>query len=206
MADFNAAIEAGASVIELDVQRLESGELIVYHDDSINGVQVKKWHLDDLKRRGIPVLQLEDCLRDLHGRVRLDLELKVIGIEEPVLHTLRESEWRYRDFVLTSSDRRMATAAREICSDVRLGLLVDTRRDYDDALAEFLLLDADFLAPEATLLDLTEDLARAKEARVPLVPWTVNDEAQLHALLTHDAVAGVITDNVQAAVRIKSQL
>ena len=61
------------------------------------------------------------------------------------------------------------------------------------------------LADSASLLTVTE-LDGAAKARIPLVPWVVNEEARLRLLLGHDAVAGVITDEVTRALAIKRRL
>jgi glycerophosphoryl diester phosphodiesterase len=87
-----------------------------------------------------------------------------------------------------------------------VGLLVERKDDYLRLLENFLLENkADFLAPEESFLT-PEDLNRAEHDRVPLVPWTVNDEKRLRMFLGHAAVAGVITDNVELALSVKALL
>jgi glycerophosphoryl diester phosphodiesterase len=202
LADFDAAIDAGASVLELDVRKLAGGELIVWHDDTIAGQDVAKTTLDDLKLRSVDVLTLDRCLRHLVNRVRLDLELKVPDIERDVIDALTNCQWRLNDIVLTSFDEGVAKAARAVSSEVRVGLLVEREADYLKLFDSFLLTEADFLAPEQSWLT-RDHLIRAERARVPLVPWTVNDETRLHMFLGHAAVAGIITDNVALALSVK---
>ena len=52
--DFDAAIDAGASMIELDVRKLVDGKLIVCHDDKIGGKEVAKTTLDYLELLSVP--------------------------------------------------------------------------------------------------------------------------------------------------------
>ena len=209
MDDFDAAIDAGASMIELDVRKLVDGKLIVCHDDKIGGKEVAKTTLDDLKSLAVPALTLDRCLEHLQGRIRLDLELKVKGIEDDVIGALKNRDWGLNDIVLTSFDKDFVKAARAACSEVTVGLLIECRDDWDDylrLLENFLLENkADFLAPEESFLT-PEDLIRAEHDRVPLVPWTVNDKERLQMFLGHAGVAGVITDNVELALSVKTLL
>jgi glycerophosphoryl diester phosphodiesterase len=207
--DFDAAIDAGASMIELDVRKLVDGKLIVCHDDKIGGKEVAKTTLDDLESLSVPVLTLDRCLEHLQGKIRLDLELKVRGIEGDVIGALKNRDWRLNDIVLTSFDKDFVKTARAGSSEVTVGLLVERRDDWDDYLQlldDFLLEnEADFLAPEESFLT-QKHLIRAEDKRVPLVPWTVNDEKRLRMFLGHAAVAGVITDNVELALSVKTLL
>jgi glycerophosphoryl diester phosphodiesterase len=204
--DFDRAINAGASMIELDVRKLADGNLIVCHDDKIDGTVVAMTTLDDLKSLSVPVLTLDRCLEHLRGRIRLDLELKVQGIEGDVIGALENRKWRLNDIVLTSFDTDFVKAVRAVPSEVTVGLLVERKDDYLRLLENFLLENkADFLAPEESFLT-PEDLNRAEHDRVPLVPWTVNDEKRLRMFLGHAAVAGVITDNVELALSVKALL
>ena len=132
--DFDAAIDAGASMIELDVRKLADGNLIVCHDEKIGGKEVAKTTLDDLESLSVPALTLDRCLEHLRGRIRLDLELKVQGIEDDVIGALKNRDWRLNDIVLTSFDKDFVKAARAACSEVTVGLLIECRDDWDDYL------------------------------------------------------------------------
>lgn len=201
--DFDAAIDAGASMIELDVRKLADGNLIICHDDEIAGKKVAMTTLDDLKSLSVPVLTLDQCLEHLQEKIRLDLELKVLGIESDVIQALKKREWRLSDVILTSFNKDFVKAARAVSSEVTVGLLVEHRDEYRKLFDDFLENEADFLAPEESCLTLA-DLDRAEDDRVPIVPWTVNDEARLRLFLGHAAVAGVITENVEFALSVKT--
>jgi glycerophosphoryl diester phosphodiesterase len=203
--DFERAINAGASMIELDVRQLADGNLIVCHDDKIGGKEIAMTTLDDLKSLSLPALTLDRCLEHLEGKIRLDLELKVPGIESDVIHALKTHKWRLSDVMLTSFDKDFVKAALAVSREVVVGILVEHRDDYVKLLDDFFREnEADFLAPEESFLT-QKDLKRAEDDRVPLVPWTVNNEARLRMFLSHAAVAGVITENVEDALRITSE-
>jgi glycerophosphoryl diester phosphodiesterase len=206
MADYDAVIQAGVSVIELHVRALADGRLVVYQDDAIRNVPVEQWTAANLERVGISLLELEGCLKKLHGRTRLCVWLKTKGIETAVFAALQRSQWSFDDYALSSSSCEVIRAAREMCSDVRLGLHVESCTDFRNAFRDSLLTGADYLAPNESLVQPEEDLARAREARVLLVPWIVNDENRLRLFLANDAVAGVITSEVDLALGIKAEL
>ena len=193
-------------MIELDVRKLADGNLIVQPDDEkIGGKDVAKTTLDDLESLSVPALTLDRCLEHLWERIRLDLELKVQGIEGDVIGALENREWRLNDIVLTSFDKDFVKAVRAVSSEVTVGVLVQCRKDYEQLWGDFVENAADFLAPEESFL--TEwDLILAEHDRVQLVPWTVNDKERLQMFLRHAAVAGVITDNVELALSVKALL
>lgn len=190
-------------MIELDVRKLKDGKLIICHDDTIGGKEVRKTTLDYLESLSLPALTLDRCLEHLRGKIYLDLELKVPGIEGGVIYALKTRGWRLSDIVLTSFDKGLVKAARAVSSEVRVGLLVEDRKEYLRLFQNPLLnIEADFLAPEESFLN-REELFRAEHDHVPLVPWTVNDKERLQMFLGHAAVAGVITDNVELALSLR---
>jgi glycerophosphoryl diester phosphodiesterase len=204
---FTRAIGQGASVVELDVRRLKDGELVLWHDPTVGGQAVETLTLPQLRTCMPHVETLRHCATQLHGLVQLDVELKTPDIERQVIDVLRDdaAPWRRRDFVLTSFDQSMIRKVRVRDPYVRTGVLLDEREAYDRAVECFIHLRADFLAPEESLLR-KNDLDSAAEQRVPLVPWSVNDESRLAFLLKHDIVAGVITDEVARAVDVKRRI
>jgi glycerophosphoryl diester phosphodiesterase len=204
---FKSVIRDGASVVELDVRKLASNELVLWHDDKVGNTPVAAMTLEELQNHCPHVVTLETCAQELRGLVQLDVELKVPGIEADVIKVLRNpaAQWRWRDFVLTSFSDSMIAEVRKIDKQVRTGLLIDDPAAFDDALKKFLDIRTDFLAPEACCLT-PAILDRAAEQRVPLVPWPVNEVEQLELFLRHETVAGVITDDVKRAVEVKKRL
>ena len=207
---FTCAIRQGASVVELDVHRLEDGELVLWHaDDDKNPPDTppEELTLAELRAQAPHVERLADCAERLYGRVQIDVELKTKDIEADVLRVLRGGalQWRRRDFVLTSFHESTIRNVHGLDQDVRTGLLLDDRAAFDSAIRRFVALRTDFLGPRESVLD-KDDLDRAAEQRVPLVPWTVNDRERLEFLLKHGIVAGVITDDVALAVDVKRRI
>jgi len=207
LAAFDAAIAAGADAIELDVRRLGDGELVIFHDEAIGQrrlATVTRAEIDALAadRR---VLALRACADALRGRILLDVELKDADIEVDAVKTLRAAGWTPRDFVITSFDAATVTRTRSAWPDVAAGLLTDRDEELAAAAARAASIDADFLAPHVSAIDLAAT-DRATIGDLPLVAWTVNDPQRLRALLAHPAIAGVITDDVVSALAARLEV
>jgi len=85
---FDLAIRQGVSVIELDVHRCASGELVVIHDETLdrttNGKgSVAKMTLNELKEldagNGNSVPALEDVFETVARRVKINIEIRYAG-------------------------------------------------------------------------------------------------------------------------------
>src|SRR5437879_5020488 len=76
---FRRAIELGAAGFEFDVRRSSDGRLVVIHNPRTGSRRVSRTPATLL---GLPLL--EDVLREFSG-AWLDIELKVRGIEQPVV-------------------------------------------------------------------------------------------------------------------------
>src|SRR6185295_4050587 len=194
LAAFAAAIAAGADAIELDVRRLADGELVIFHDAAIGERRLNtltRAELNDLAAdRG--VASLRACANALRGRIWLDVEMKDADIEIEAVKTLRDAGWTSRDFVVTSFNAATVTRTRSAWPDLAAGLLTDHDEGLAAAAARAAAIDADFLAPHDSAIDL-DAIEGARIAGLRLVAWTVNDPQRLRTLLGHPAIAGVIT-------------
>jgi glycerophosphoryl diester phosphodiesterase len=197
---FIAAIAAGADAIELDVQRLADSTLVIFHDDEIAGQPVGQLTHEQLQRaapdRRIP--SFEEFAQALRGRTRLDVELKAAGVARDVIDTLARRGWGLHEFAITSFDSTMLSDARRCEPGVKIGLLTE-HEAVAMGLARAKALGADFLAPDDAAMN-DDALRHAIEAKMPLLPWVVNDIPRLRRWLAHGGVAGVITDALPLAL------
>jgi len=179
VAAFEAAIAAGADLVETDIRRGRDGALVLAHDPLGPG--------DD-------PLALAVLLDLARGRVGLDLELKEPGLEGDLL-ALLEPEHRER-LIVTSFLPGVVAELRRLDATLALGLLVEDGPDYvlpPDLLAAVRTCGADFLAPDVSLLG-PESRRVAHRIGRGLSVWTVNDPALLAALASDPDVAIVTTD------------
>jgi glycerophosphoryl diester phosphodiesterase len=175
MAAFQAAIGAGADMIETDVRRSPDGRLVLAHDPvaEVDGQ-----------------VELEALVELARGRIRLDVELKEPGCEAEALELLRPlpDGWIVSSFLPEVIERVGAIDAA-----VRTGLIVGRRDGGGDLFARADTCGADVLIPNVALLD-DALRTRALDLERPLLVWTVNDREQLARLVADPAVGCICTD------------
>jgi len=208
LASFDAALECGVDMIELDVLSEHprgSGQLFVAHDH------------DDLRSR--PRVPLQDALDHLSGaafeRVELDVDIKLPGYELRVLDALRERDLVARSLVSGMFPSALARIRAEE-PGLRLGWSVPrVRRDYTTDMltavpalailtgyramlprrAREALLEGRYDAIMAHWRVVTRALLRAvREGGGLLYVWTV-DDARMITKLTDMGVDGIITND-----------
>jgi glycerophosphoryl diester phosphodiesterase len=202
LASFDAALEAGVDMIEFDVlaeQPDGTGELLVVHD------------YRQLRRHGAPTLA--DVLVHLasppFSQIRLQVDLKQGGYEEPVVDALRSAGVVGRSFISTghwpSLQRVRAiapelsigwTVASGIAGAPLVGALIAPiyRSGLPRAAAGRIRAGAiDAVVPERQLV--SRSLVKAvRAAGGEIYVWTVDDATEI-ARLAALGVSGVITND-----------
>jgi glycerophosphoryl diester phosphodiesterase len=201
---FEAAIQIGADMIELDVRRTRDGRLIVFHDARVKGVPTGSLHYDAVRVKGTgtrPPL-LEDVLALTKGRVALNLEIKEAGYVEETIVLLRP--FGLEHCLVSSFLDHVVLEAKLLAPELRTGLLIAT--GFRRALSTRLPASkADCLGLHRRLAD-TAALARAAAVGVPCLVWTVNGPRALDRYLGHPAVEGVVTDRPGRALERRARM
>jgi glycerophosphoryl diester phosphodiesterase len=208
MPAFELAVRQGADMLELDVQRTADGELVVFHDDTTERWDGRKRlmiactlaELQALDIAGGRVATLvEVCAFAREHGVRLNVEIKGLGIGAPVAHTLRDE--RVEDLVLISSFeagalREVAVASPHLPRAYLMGN--DTYRP-DVRLREAwpfgALRRSGAVAwhPSCELPLLAWIIPRVRRAGYAVNVWTVDDTAIMRQLIAL-GVDGIITN------------
>jgi glycerophosphoryl diester phosphodiesterase len=216
LAAIEAAIDAGADLVEIDVQQHPSGELYLFHDRDLRRIAKEPrrlremdpksieqidaggwgdWATSEFKGERIPTLKqaLEAC----RGRIEVMIELKSYGPKDPMAKAV----------IAAVEEAGMASSVRIMSFDLELArLLNDTKPDWQvgfvtsapPELAE--LREFDFLAVGMGVLsrDLTR---RAGQTGMEIYAWTLNDGIDLSSAASR-GVAGLITDRPTTAIRV----
>jgi glycerophosphoryl diester phosphodiesterase len=212
LASFASALEAGADIVELDVQLTRDGHVVVIHDASVdrttNGTgRLAELTLLELRKlsAGYPALfgaayagervpTLPEVLAFLKGRARALIEIKresvgedaSSGVEALCIEAVRRAGMG-GDVALISFDTRALVRCREQAPELRRGHL------FAGATAEKILegaraADCDLVMPEKGML--SDELVRsARAARLNVATWVVDDPEELRALLRYDLFA-----------------
>jgi len=204
IAAFNAAIEAGAEGIELDVHGSRDGTLFVHHDAAVGGpsesgesvksiiAEVDADSISSIQLApGVAVPTLDDVLDAIGGRVDIFVEIKATGIESAVARCLKRHADCLDRCAVHAFDHRIVKRMLELLP-IRTGILqlsyaVDSCAVMRAAGAQHLWQHADFI--DAALVMSV----RACAGRI--IAWTPNSPRQWDALAKM-GVHGICTDRV----------
>jgi glycerophosphoryl diester phosphodiesterase len=225
---FEAALELGAPVVELDVRLTADGHAVVMHDADVSRTTdgdglVHRMTLEDVRRlragddeHAVGVPTLAEVLELVSGRGGVAIEIKNLPGDpgyvpdgEPsvaaVLAELRRVGFDGPVLVLSFNPRSIA-AARTDPSGVLTGLLTTDAIAPDDGLAFAAEQGHDFLLPGSrgllrAGLDVVE---RARAAGVRLGTWTV-DQAETFGRLIDAGLDAVATNDPAMGLRVADE-
>lgn len=199
-----AAVEAAAphvDAIEIDVRPCGTGEIVVFHDETLDRVTDGTGRVDetplaalrelDVLASGERVPTLREMLAAVTATpepVTLDVELKAAGIERRVHEqcAAADVDVRYSSF-REAALRRL----RRIDPDASLAVLCDRLPAMHLTLAS--ALDAVAIHPSKTLVRTTDVVPAAAERGLTVNAWTVRTTSEAERLV--DAgVDGLIAD------------
>lgn len=194
LAAFRRAIDAGADGIELDVHLSADEVPVVIHDatlerttdgfgavaahgvDSLRALDAGSWFAPDFA--GEPLPTLEEALRLLAGRLRLNIEIKEARAGRAVVALLRQ--FPRAEVILSSFDYGVLSDLRRLDPDLPLAVLHDTG-NWRLALARAEALRARAFHPRADLVSRPL-LAACRRLRLPVFAWTVDVPGRARAL------------------------
>lgn len=203
MAAFRLALEQGADAIELDVHATADGHLVVMHDPAVDRTTDGKGELGNLRLTEVRALDagrwfgtkfagervplLEEVLEFAHGRLLVDVELKVAGIETEAVMVVRKTEMTdatlFTSFLPAPLER-----CRSLAAEVPIGLL-----DEGNAVDRARALGAQIYLPAIDAL--TRELVDAsQQAGLRIIPWTVRTAGQAR-LAVRAGVHGIIAND-----------
>ncbi len=201
-------------MIEFDVRRTKDDLLIVFHDERIQGKPVNDLAYEEIEQiaghQGFHLPTVEEVLKWVRGRIKLDVELKEGGYEkklaELLIRYLKEDQ-----FVITSFNDSSLKIIKNDYPGIRIGLLLGK----SDALlwtriSEFFPMrrckkaKADFLVAHFKLLRFGF-LERVRRNHKSVFVWTVNDEETIWKWLNDERVCAIITDRPDLAVSLREK-
>ncbi len=213
MAAIEGGIADGADWLEIDVQELADGTVVVIHDrdfmrqagepvevwratpEDIEGFDIGSWFGPEFA--GERVRTLEDVLLAAKGRAKVLIELKYYGhaerLEESVAEIV-EATGMTDSVAAMSLDRAGALKMKELRPDWQVGLLTA------QAIGDLTRVDLDFLAVNAGMANRSF-INRAHSAGKPVYVWTINDRAAMSRMLSL-GVDGLITDRPALARQV----
>ena len=197
------AMDLGVDMIEIDVFKLKSGEVVVFHDDTVDRLtngpgSIEGYNIIELKKlivnggHQIPILQ--DVLKLIDNKVALNIELKGAGTADRVNfimnYYINKKNWSPENFVISSFNWDELKEMRKLNTDVAIAVL--TEENPIDAIPMAKELQAVAINPYFKKLDL--DVAnQIHDAGFKIYTWTVNEPEDIDAMKKL-AVDGIITN------------
>jgi glycerophosphoryl diester phosphodiesterase len=217
---FDAAVKAGADMVELDVRLSADGVAIVSHDIDVSvetdgqGL-VGELTSAELARFDVPTLI--DALDLLAGRALVDIEVKNLPGErdfdspkESVAHEVVRvvDELGMRDGVLVTSFNWLAIErVRDVAPDVETGFLTLPSIDPNAALVYARGRGHAFVLPHVyAVMDAgSAFVEQAHDDGVRVATWTVDDPERIAELFGW-GVDAVITNDPATGVRVRDSI
>lgn len=203
LTSFARAIECGVDMIEFDVWKCASGELVVFHDEKVNRLtngdgDISSKTLDELKKLTVlgyeRIPTLLEVFDFVDRRVKLFIELKgpdiAYDILEVIEYYVHHKQWHYDDFVVASFDHVQLHAIKAANSSITIaaliyGIPVQLALCAEEINANIVGLGVDFINQR-----FVDDIhSRGMFVYV----YTVNDADDLARLMGY-GVDGIITD------------
>jgi len=185
---FSLSLADRADMIECDVRLSADGEAVVIHDARTgrtgkenlavarcDAARLRKVRLNN----GEPVPFLADVLGLIRGAVPVNIEVKTAGGVHASLRVI--DGMRYRgEVVLSSSLREECRVARSSRPDIPCGLV--TGRPSASDISFCLRHALASIHPDARRLSVLR-IRKVREAALPLIPYTVDDEEEFLRLV-----------------------
>lgn len=206
-----AAIEAGATASEIDVQRTADGHYVIFHDNTLKRLcndprTIQELTLEEIKKLRITapdghrvrIATLEEILNTAKDEIKLYIELKGKSAGMQMANNV------YQMLV----ERNMVNQVRII--SLNANLITQVEKTYPDVETEYLCYIAygQIESMEVDAIGLEEELATTKriddlhDAGKKVDVWTANSFGSIIRFMVSN-VDGIITDSVQLAMSIK---
>lgn len=184
LASVKKALELKVDMIEIDVFKIKSGEIIVFHDDEVNRLTNGTGKVEDYTWQQLRELTLvgnhkipllTTVLDTINAKVPVNVELKGAGTAKDVNAILEEyintKNWKLDQFFISSFNWDELIAMRTINSKIAIGVL--TEEDPLQALPMAKQLGA--VSINADEKDVTKNVVEAIQLQgFKLYTYTVN--------------------------------
>lgn len=203
LASIQKALDMGVDMIEIDVFKIKSGEIVVFHDDTVDrlsngGGNIEDYNIVDLRKlildgnHKIPTLQ--DVLKLIDNKTRLNIELKGAGTADRtnfiMNYYINKRGWTPDNFIISSFRWDELKAFRDFNKDIAIAVL--TEKNPLDALPIAKELKAEAINPYFELLT-SENTNTIQSSGFKIYTWTVNEPLDIDRMKEF-GVDGIITN------------
>ncbi|SDH79283.1 glycerophosphoryl diester phosphodiesterase [Myroides phaeus] len=196
------AIDLNCDVIEIDVFKIKSGELMVFHDDKLNRLTNATGNIEDytynelqtVKVNGVyQIPTLEKIIEVINRKAVLNIELKGNNTAEDTHQLIQlfiNKGWTNTDFIISSFKWNELEKMRSLNNTIDIAVL--TEDEPADAIAFAKQINAVAINPYHKKLNVL-NASKIREANLKIYPWTVNDQEDINRM-KELKVDGIITN------------
>jgi glycerophosphoryl diester phosphodiesterase len=197
------AIELGVDGVEIDVFQCASGELVVFHDKTLEKLTnatgyIEALDLDSIQRievlNGFSIPTLGEVLDLIKGRIFLNIELKgsqtALKTDKLLKTYFKLEAWSPDKILISSFNWQELKIFREVNREISIAIL--TEDDPLDAIPIGLELNAVAINPNYESLN-SENVSKINKAGFKIYPWTVNAPEDINRMIIY-GVEGIISD------------
>ncbi len=191
IAAFKKAIALKAEMVEFDVRKTLDNKIIVLHNGKVKGKRDSKLKYADIDKklkRKVPIL--EEVLRFLKGRIKIDVHLKERGYEEEVIRIILKY-FKEKDVLISSQYLDSLRKIKEEFPKIKTGLVMNINLKNIFVFPKEKSFD--YLIPRWQLINPIF-MRRAKKYNKRVIPWTINNKRWAKKLLKNKIIAGILTD------------
>lgn len=197
------ALELNCDMIEIDVYRIKSGELMVFHDHTLDRLTDKKGNIEDYSFKELRDIKinnnhliptLQEVIETIQRKAILNIELKgsntAIGSYK-IIEKYIEKGWTKEDFVISSFRWDELEIISQQKTSIPIAVLIG-QEPINSILSFALKLNAAAINPYYKLLTI-DNVKAIKDLGLKIYPWTVNNTSDIQ-LLKELKVDGIITN------------
>ncbi|MFV0540119.1 MAG: glycerophosphodiester phosphodiesterase [Aestuariibaculum sp.] len=203
IASIKKALNFNIDGVEVDVHVCASGELVVFHDFTLermtNGTgEISKVSLTELKQLKIDnqyaIPTLTEVLDEIGNNYIINIELKGKNTAIPTCKLIDDyihnKNWSYRNFLVSSF--QFQELEQVFVTNKNIPLAVLTKANVDEAIVFAKTVTAIAIHPNIALLT-SENVRQAHYQGFKVNTWTVNDKAAINRVKRY-GVDGIISD------------
>jgi len=202
LASIQKALDLGVDGIEIDVHRCASGELVVFHDFTLDRMtngsgEISKFtykELQKFKTRGsFEIPTLSQVLTLVNNKCLLNIELKGQDTAKEAARIIKfyvdKKGWEYHKFIVSSFQEDLLQTVFGINKDIPLGVITETNLDKAVALAQTI----NAVSIHANYTMLTAEIVEELKENYKVFAFTVNNLKPLARIQSY-GVDGIISD------------
>ena len=185
------AIALGVDGVEIDIFKCKSGELVLFHDQTLNNLVGRSGRIEELtleelneclimNKYSIPTLK--KVLETVKPPLFINIELKGSGTALPTSDLLYDftlkKKWSESSFIVSSFKWQELVKLRQLNTTIPIGILVDRRKTINEAIEFANKINAYSIHPYYKMLN-KKNVQKIKNNCFKVFTWTVNNKAEI---------------------------